>query len=61
MRSSEIVEYHDFDEDADQASRETKDPRYDADDGEDHGDGARPGLARPQAPRHDESQYREDE
>jgi len=42
MRSREIVEYYDVDEDADQASRETKDPRYDADDGEDHGDGSGP-------------------
>ena len=42
MRSREIVEDNDVDEDADQASRETKDPRYDADDGEDHGDGSGP-------------------
>jgi len=42
MRSREIVEYYDVDEDADQASRETKKPRYDADDGEDHGDGSGP-------------------
>ena len=42
MRSREIVEYYDVDEDADQASRETKNPRYDADDGEDHGDGSGP-------------------
>jgi hypothetical protein len=57
MRSREIVEYYDVDEDADQASRETKDPRYDADDGEDHGDGSGPRLAYPQTPRHDESHY----
>ena len=42
MRSREIVEYSDVDEDADQASRETKDPHYDADDGENHGDGSGP-------------------
>ena len=41
---SEVVEYYDVDEDADQASRETKDPCYDADDGEDHGDGSSPRL-----------------
>jgi len=42
MRSREIVEHYDVDEDADQASRETKDPRYDADNGEDHSDGSSP-------------------
>ena len=61
MRPREIVEHCDVDEDADQASRETKDPRYDANDGEDHGDGSSPRLACPQTPGHDESQYSEDE
>jgi hypothetical protein len=42
MRSREIVEHYDADEDADQASRETKDPRYDADNLEDHSDGSSP-------------------
>ncbi len=42
MRSREIVEYSDADEDANQVSRETKDPRNDADDVEDHGDGSSP-------------------
>ena len=42
MRSREIVEYSDANEDANQASRETEDPRYDADDVEDHGDGSGP-------------------
>ncbi len=44
MRSREIVEYSDADEDANQVSRETKDPRNDADDVENHGDGSRPRL-----------------
>ena len=59
MRSREIIEHCDVDEDADHASRETQGPRDDADDGEDHGDGSGPRLACPQAPRHDESQYSE--
>jgi hypothetical protein len=42
MRPGQIVEYSDVDEDTDNASRETKDPRYDTDDGEDHGDGSGP-------------------
>ena len=45
MRSREIIEYCDVYEDTDNASRETKDPRYDADDVEDHGDGSGPRLA----------------
>ena len=58
MRSCEIVEDNYVDEDGDHAAREAKDARYDADDGEDHGDGSGPRSARPQTPRHDESQYR---
>ena len=42
MRSREIVDQSDADEDADQVFRQTKDPRYDADDVEDHGDGSSP-------------------
>ena len=52
---SEVVEYYDVDDDADEASRETKDPCYDAENSEDHGDGSSPRLAVPQAIRHDES------
>lgn len=40
IRSREIVEYFDANENTDKASKETKDPRYDADDVEDHGDGS---------------------
>ena len=42
MRPSQIVEYCDFYEDADNASGETKDPRYDAYDREDHSNGSGP-------------------
>ncbi len=42
MRSREIVEHYAADEDAEQAPRETKDPHYEADDLEDHGDGSGP-------------------
>ena len=47
LRSREIVEYSDVDEDADQASWEIKDPRDDADDGENQGDDSGPRLACP--------------
>ena len=47
MRSREIIEDHDVDENADQASREIKDPRDDTDHREDHRNDSSPRLPGP--------------